>query len=92
MHQAAATKLAAASASFVAEWRKHKSSPEVEKEAWRRAEERIKREGRPWYVWVRELWEPSGPGDPFSEYKLQIYNEEHDKYAVESFKPTLSFG
>jgi hypothetical protein len=88
---AAAAKLATAGPSFVAQWRAHKNSKEVQDEAWRRTTARIERDGYPWSVRLRILIEPSGPGGPADEYKLQVYNEEWPKYAAETFKPNLSF-
>jgi hypothetical protein len=89
---AAAAKLAKAAQGFVASWQAHKSSQEVQKEASRRTDERIKKEGYPWSVRLRILWEPSGPGGPADVYWLGIFNEEKIKYAVESFKPALNLG
>jgi hypothetical protein len=91
IESAAAAKLTAGAQSFVAAWQAHKKDPAVDKEGNRRMEERIRREGYPWSVKLRWLIEPSGPGGPIDEYRLGIYNEEKMKYAVESFRPTLTF-
>jgi flavin-binding protein dodecin len=88
---AATANLTGAATSFVAQWQIHKKSPEVAKEAWRRTDERIKRDGYPWSVRLQVLWEPAGPGGPADVYKLKVFNEENLKYAVESFKPTFKF-
>jgi hypothetical protein len=88
---AAAAKLAAGAASFVAKWQAHKNSKAVKDEAWRRTSARIERDGYPWHVHLRILVEPSGPGGPADEYKLEIFNEEWLKYAAESFQPVLDF-
>jgi hypothetical protein len=92
IESAAAAKLAKGAQSFVAEWQAHKKDPAVHDEAWRRTEARIKRDGYPWSVRIRWFIEPSGPGGPLDEYKLDVFNDEFIKYAVESFHPTLNFG
>lgn len=92
IERAASAKLATAAPQFVKQWHDHKDTKEVKDGAWQRVEERIKRDGYPWSVRLRTLLEPSGPGGPADEYKLEIYNnEELPKYAAETFKPILTF-
>jgi hypothetical protein len=90
---AAAAKLAKAAQSFVAAWQAHKQNPQVQQEAFRRTEERIKREGYPWDVQFGYLWYdwPGDFGGAHDKYRSKIYEYEKLKYAVETFKPTLSF-
>ncbi|MBV9596098.1 MAG: hypothetical protein JOZ87_04500 [Chloroflexi bacterium] len=91
IESAAASKLSKAAPAFVAQWQAHKASKEVADQAWQRTEERIKRDGYPWSVKLRVLLEPSGPGGPADEYKMQVFNEEKLKCAVETFQPKIDF-
>lgn len=86
---AGSAKLAAASQSFVAQWRAYKRSRAVTDAAAKRTDERIKRDGYPFWTKVRIWWEPSGPGGPADAYWLEVYNEELPKYAAQTFVPVI---